>query len=84
MGYIYTTIEQQIRNDGSFGLLYQEFMEDQTQSLSPEVRAYAKLYNILAAAAISGIPYHSGHILRSDGIIIDGKVFDRRQPEPTE
>lgn len=84
MGYIYTTIEQQIRNDGSFGLLYQEFMEDQTQSLSPEVRAYAKLYNILAAAAISGIPYHSGHILRSDGIIIDGKVFDRRQPEPAE
>ena len=39
--------------------------------------ALAKLYTILAAAANSTIPYHSGHILRSDGIMTDGRVFDR-------
>ena len=73
----YTTIENQLRNDGSFGLLYDHF-DDETQ-------AYAKLYTILAAAAVSEIPYHSGHIMRSDGLLIDGKVFDRRpqsEPEP--
>ncbi len=40
--------------------------------------ALAKLYTVLAAAAGSGLPYHSGHILRSDGILTDGRVFDRR------
>lgn len=69
--YFYTTIENQVRNDGSRGLLYDHF-DDETQ-------AYAKLYTILAAAAVSDIPYHSGHILRSDGIMIEGKVFDRRE-----
>ncbi len=75
--YFYTTIENQIRHDGSMGLLYDHF-EGTVNSLTAEERAWAKLYNILAAAAISGIPYHSGHILRSDGLIVDGKVFDRR------
>ena len=73
----YTTIENQVRNDGSKGLLYDHF-ENIDQ-------AYAKLYTILAAAAVSEIPYHSGHILRSDGIMIEGKVFDRRTvPSPEE
>ena len=40
--------------------------------------ALAKLYTVLAAAASSALPYHSGHILRSDGIVTDGRVFDRR------
>ena len=69
----YTTIENQLRKDGSYGLLYDHFDDENA--------AYAKLYTILAAAAISDIPYHSGHIYRSDGILIDGKVFDRRTPE---
>lgn len=71
----YTTIENQLRNDGSFGLLYDHFTDINS--------AYAKLYTILAAAAVSGIPYHSGHLLRSDGIMIEGRVFDRR-PAPEE
>lgn len=78
-GFFYTTIENQVREDGSRGLLYDHYDDENA--------AYAKLYTILAAAATSGIPYHSGHILRSDGIIIEGKVFDRRAdvtPEPTE
>ena len=66
----YTTIENQVRDDGSKGLLYDHF-DDINQ-------AYAKLYTILAAAAVSGIPYHSGHILDSTGTIVDGNVFDRR------
>lgn len=70
MPYIYTTIENQQRNDGSWGLLYDHYTD--------EAQAYAKLYTILAAAAVSGIPYHSGHIMRSDGLILDGRVFDRR------
>ena len=70
----YTTIENQIREDGSKGLLYDHF-ED-------ESRAYAKYFTVCAAAAMSGIPYHSAHIIRSDGIMIEGKVFDRRSDEP--
>lgn len=43
--------------------------------------ALAKLYTILAAAAASALPYHAGFILRSDGIMTDGRVFDRRGQE---
>lgn len=75
----FTTIENQVREDGSKGLLYDHF--DNYDA------ALAKLYTILAAAAVSEIPYHSGHIMRSDGILTDGRVFDRRTsptPEPEE
>jgi hypothetical protein len=68
--YFYTTLENQLRSDGSYGLLYNHYTDLN--------QAYAKLYYILAAAATSGIPYHSGHIYRSDGLLIDGRVFDRR------
>lgn len=70
MCYFYTTIENQLREDGSRGLLYDHYTDYNA--------ALAKLYTILAAAATSGIPYHSGHIMRSDGILTDGRVFDRR------
>ena len=69
----YTTIENQVRNDGSKGLLYDHFDEEDL--------AYAKFYTVCAAAAVSGIPYHSAHIIRSDGIMIEGKVFDRRSDD---
>ena len=68
--FFYTTIENQLRLDGSYGLLYDHF--DNLDN------AYAKLYTILAAAAISEIPYHAGFLMRSDGTILDGRVFDRR------
>lgn len=78
----FTTIEDQIRTDGSHGLLYDHF-EGELDGRTAEQRAYAKLYAILAAAAVSEIPYHAGHIKRSDGVVIDGRVFDRRaDPEP--
>lgn len=71
---VYTTIENQIRPDGSKGLLYDHF-EDLD-------RALAKFFTICAAAAVSEIPYHSAHIIRSDGVMIEGRVWDRRV-EPT-
>ena len=66
----YTTLENQVRNDGSMGLLYDHF-EDLNAAL-------AKYYTVCAAAAISEIPYHSAAILRDDGIMIEERVFDRR------
>ena len=74
----YTTLENQVRNDGSKGLLYDHF-----DNLNA---ALAKYYTVCAAAAVSEIPYHAAAIMRDDGIIIEGRVFDRRttpQPEPT-
>ena len=71
----YTTIENQVRIDGSKGLLYDHFDDLNT--------ALAKYYTVCSAAAISGIPYHSAAIIRDDGIMIEGRVFDRRT-EATE
>lgn len=74
----WTTIENQLRDNGTYGLLYDHF-ED-------ENRALAKYYSICAAAAVSGIPYHSAHLLASDGRMIRQEIFDRRvapEPEPT-
>lgn len=69
--YFYTTIENQVRDDGSRGLLYDHY-DDETAAL-------AKYYTVCAAAAVSGIPYHSAHLLRSDGIVMECRVFDRRE-----
>lgn len=74
----YTTIENQVREDGSRGLLYDHF-DDENQAL-------AKYYTICAAAAVSGIPYHSAHLLASDGRMVRQEIFERipePEPEPT-
>lgn len=68
---IYTTLENQIREDGSKGLLYDHY-EDYDAAM-------AKFFTICAAAAVSEIPYHSAHVLRSDGVMIEGRVWDRRE-----
>jgi len=74
MGTFYTTIENQMRTDGSMGLLYDHFTNFNA--------ALAKYYSICAAAAVSEIPYHSAAVMCDDGTIIEGRVFDRRR-EPT-
>lgn len=77
MPLFFTTLENQLRDDGSRGLLYDHF-EDESQAL-------AKYYTICAAAAVSDIPYHSAHLLASDGRMIRQEIFDRRvapEPEP--
>lgn len=75
----YTTLENQIRADGSKGLLYDHYTDyDQ---------ACAKYFTICAAAAVSGLPYHSAHLLQDDGRMVRQEIFDRRtytivEPEP--
>ena len=79
MEVFYTTIENQLREDGSFGVLYDHFTDLN--------RAMAKYYTVCAAAAVSEIPYHSATILASDGRIVRQEIFDRRvapEPEPPE
>lgn len=73
MAAFYTTVENQLRNDGSYGLLYDHFTDINA--------AYAKYYTVLAAAAVSEIPYHAGYLIRDDGIMMEGRVFDRRTEE---
>lgn len=73
----FTTIENQLREDGSYGLLYDHFTEKNA--------ALAKYYTICAAAAVSKIPYHAAVIWSSDGRIVKEEIFDRRtvpEPEP--
>ena len=73
----YTTLENQLREDGSYGLLYDHFTD--------EAQAKAKFFTICAAASVSGIPYHSAHLLASDGRMIRQEIFDRRvAPGPEE
>ena len=74
MPTFYTTIENQLRADGSRGLLYDHF-EDLDQAM-------AKYYTICAAAAVSGIPYHSAHLLADTGVMVRQEIFDRRTPTP--
>ena len=77
----YTTIENQIRTDGSKGLLYDHYTDYNA--------AMAKYFTVCAAAAVSEIPYHSAHLLQDDGRMIMQQIFDRRptiepEPEPEE
>lgn len=69
----YTVIEVQVNAGGNVGVLPYGF--DNYDA------ALAKLYTVLAVAAASGLPYHACWILRSDGILTDGRVFDRRSEE---
>lgn len=75
----YTTIENQKRQDGSFGLLYDHF-EGEVDGISARKRALSKFYYICAAAAIA--PIYTEVILKcSDGTTQADMVFDN-QPEP--
>ena len=66
----WTTIENQLRPDGSFGLLYDHW--------DTEAKAMAKFYRVCAEASVSECLYHSVHILASDGRIVRQEIFDRR------
>lgn len=66
----YTTLENQLRIDGTKGLLYDHFTDLN--------QAMAKYYTICAAAAVSELPYHSAHLLQDDGRMIRQEIFDRR------
>lgn len=72
----YTTVENQKRLDGSYGLLYDHF-EDKNAAI-------AKFYTICAAAAVSEIPYHSAMLINSYGATEKLEVFDRRDEQTVE
>lgn len=60
-----------------------QIIETNPVALSPRFftskeEAESAYYTILAAAAISTILYHAANIIRSDGVMIEGKVYDRR------
>ena len=46
-------------------------------------KAQAKFYTVLAAAAVSALPYHAAWLLRSDGVVEEQRVFDRGEEENT-
>lgn len=74
---VFTTIENQIRTDGSKGVLYDHYTDKN--------QAYAKFYTILAAAAVSELPYHEALLFDCDGTVMERKAFDRRvEVEPAE
>lgn len=78
MKEIFTTIENQIRADGSKGLLYDHF-EDESEAL-------AKHFATLSAAAKSGLPFHEAVLLSTDRGLLERRAFDRRaelEPEQT-
>lgn len=66
----YTVIEKQITSDGTPATLVNHYTVYET--------ALSSYFTICAAAAISVIPYHAAHIIRDDGIMTEGRVFDRR------
>ena len=73
MTEFYTVIE--VQNNGTTpGIL--------TYVYTDENQAYAKWHTVLAAAAVSSVPYHSCHIIRaSDAQQIEGKAYIHVQPE---
>ena len=76
MDFFYTVIEKQLIN-GTPATLATHY--------DSETTALAAFYTICAAAAVSTIEYHAAHIIRSDGVMTEGRVFDRRvHPEPVE
>lgn len=84
MNTFYTTIENQLRTDGSYGLLYDHFYEEDGKAPAKD-RALAKFFTICAAAATSEIPYHEAVLLNSSSGFMRREVWDRREnAEPAE
>ena len=73
--YFYTLIEQQM-NNGTPATLATHY--------DTYTAALAAYFTVCAAAAVSTIEYHAAHLVRSDGIMIEGRVFDRREVEEAE
>lgn len=70
---VYTTIENQFRADGSYGLLYDHYTSYEA--------ALAKFYTVCAAAATSQIPYHAAFLIADNGMVLKQEIFDRRVEE---
>lgn len=69
----YTVIEVQEMENGKRGVL--------ATCHEGHEQALAKLYTVLAAAAVSALPYHAAWLLDSKGVTEEARVFDRRGTE---
>ncbi len=69
----YLILEIQTNADGTIGTLI-----TQKDDLNEAMSTY---YTILAAAAISSLPLHAAVLMTNEGISLEWKAFDRREPE---
>lgn len=68
---VYTTIENQFRSDGTYGLLFNHW--------NTKEKAEEKFFTVCAAnAANEDLPYCLAMIIADDGRIIRKEIFDRR------
>lgn len=66
----YTVIKNNLQENGDYTLTYSHY-ENQNE-------AYAEYFTACAEGVLSDLPYNAAHIIRSDGIMIEGRVFDNR------
>ena len=72
MPYFYEVNETQVlTEEGSPVAVNPVFYTNKEQAES----AY---FTACAAAAVSTIPYHAVNIIRSDGVMVRGEIYDRR------
>ena len=70
MNEFYTQIETQVSKEGIKSAIPLIF--------DNKAQAEAKHFAVLSAAAVSDVPYHASCIIRSDGVLTEGRVYDRR------
>ena len=70
MNEFYVHIETQVLKDGAKVATPLIF--------DSEAQAESKHHAVCSVAAVSDLPYHSSHVIRSDGVTIMGKAYDRR------
>lgn len=79
--------------EGIFYNVIRQFFKGETETHSMEVKAdrdtaVQRFFNILAAdLADAAITYNSAFVIDSNGVMIEGRVFDRRptpEPEPEQ
>ena len=76
--------------DGIFYQIIRVFIKAGKETHSIEFKtdkdaALQRYFNIIAAdLADAAIEYNAAYIIDSNGLMLEGRVFDRREPEPTE
>ena len=76
--------------DGIFYTVIRLFIKNGSETHSVEIKqdresAVQRFFNVLAAdLADSGITYNACHVMDSNGLMIESRVFDRRAAEVEE
>lgn len=69
-------IVNEIQNNSIIPIIFDEAEHSDAEDL-----AYSRYFTIMAAAAISDVPYHGANIIKLDGVnqsLIEGRIYDRR------